>query len=417
MPELSSLLLLSPWADTSRSHSGPISAPNKLSTVYTNRETDIISNSLSFRNTAVSALLGNMEARETYKNPYLSSISLQLTQDKGGAGPSWGFEGFPKQVYICTGTAELSHDQHQTLAYRMAGGSRQRVPIVIGSQLGENVDPYEMAARLSYPRPSEHEISLWPSVQNTPEGSMHADTTSIAAKREGLEDEKGESPLMAANGHSVSLAAVNQRLVGNASNNVDSSEDVRIGSEASERVARIGADGQAKQGEPISSLEAGDGPKMTMIKEKDTHGDDDACASKVTSIQQDKAEDHLAPASQASRELKQHRPKIKPETSSKPASSRMSLAPSQARSGLNSAMMSSSQLAQSVGLVDYGGDGNRSTTRSRTPANEAKEYFEAGGESRTVFLDICKDGIHDYTLCECYLHMVVLFSLSFSQLV
>ncbi|PWN38316.1 alpha/beta-hydrolase [Meira miltonrushii] len=162
------MLLLSPWADTSRSHSGPIARPNKLDTVWRNRKSDIIANSAAFRNTAVSALLGKMAARETYRNPYLSSISLQLDAKNGGAGPSYGFEGFPKRTYICTGTAEISHDQHLTLAYRMAAGTALRVPMHEGDKCSEDADPYEMAARLQYPRPENHEVTIWPSAQNTP---------------------------------------------------------------------------------------------------------------------------------------------------------------------------------------------------------------------------------------------------------
>lgn len=165
------MLLLSPWSDTSRSHSGPTNAPNKLSTSYTHSRCDIISPSISFRNTAVGALLGKLPARETYRNPYLSSISLQLSPDKGGSGPDWGFQGFPKKIYISTGTAEISHDQHLTLAYRLAGGTRRRVPLSVGCHASRDEDPYELAARLCYPRPEDHEVTLWPSAQNTPLGT------------------------------------------------------------------------------------------------------------------------------------------------------------------------------------------------------------------------------------------------------
>lgn len=165
-----SLLLLSPWADVSRSHSGPLSTPNLFSSASRNKGTDIISKSVAFRNTAVSAFIGDLPAKETYRNPYLSSCSLQLDPSEGGDGPDWGFEGFPVKTYIVTGSAEISNDQHLTLAHRMAAGSKRRTPIYTGDKISETEDPYELAARLNYARPSDHEISLWPSATATPGG-------------------------------------------------------------------------------------------------------------------------------------------------------------------------------------------------------------------------------------------------------
>lgn len=78
-----------------------------MSTSWTNCDSDIISMSPAFRNTAVSALLGCLPDSETYRNPHLSSCSLQLDTQT----PGWGFEGFPKRVYISTGSAEISYDQ------------------------------------------------------------------------------------------------------------------------------------------------------------------------------------------------------------------------------------------------------------------------------------------------------------------
>ncbi|PWN43880.1 alpha/beta-hydrolase [Ceraceosorus guamensis] len=146
-----SLLLLSPWVDTSRSHAGPLTAPNKMSSSFTNKNSDIIPTAVGFRNTAVSALLGDLPASEAYRNGYLSSCSLQLDVH----GPHWGYEGFPKRIYICSGDAEVSYDQHQTLAHRLASGTRRGIPKYVGHALSKDQDPFELAARLKYPRPQE----------------------------------------------------------------------------------------------------------------------------------------------------------------------------------------------------------------------------------------------------------------------
>lgn len=112
--------------------------------------------------------MGNLPASEAYHNPYLSSCSLQLAHERGGDGPDWGFEGLPRRTYLATGSAEISNDQHLTLAHRMAAGSKRRVPIYTGDRLSEGADVYEMAARLQYPRPDTHQVTLWPSAVPTP---------------------------------------------------------------------------------------------------------------------------------------------------------------------------------------------------------------------------------------------------------
>ncbi|PWZ00967.1 alpha/beta-hydrolase [Testicularia cyperi] len=148
-----SMMLLSPWADISRSHAGPTSAPNLESTVYKNMKSDIISPRLAFRNTAVSAFLGDLPARETYRNVYMSPVSLQLPVEAGGQAPDWGFHGFPKRVYISTGSAEISYDQHLTLAHRMAAGTVRGKPVYVGDKLSEGKNTRELAERRDYPRP------------------------------------------------------------------------------------------------------------------------------------------------------------------------------------------------------------------------------------------------------------------------
>lgn len=150
-----SLLLMSPWVDVSRSHSGPTGAPNLDSTVYLNQKSDIISSMLAFRNTAVSAFLGDLPARETYRNPYISPVSLQLPLERGGSAPHYGFHGFPKRIYITTGSAEISYDQHLTLAHRLAAGTAKGRPVYAGDRLSAGCNAREMAERRNRPRPKE----------------------------------------------------------------------------------------------------------------------------------------------------------------------------------------------------------------------------------------------------------------------
>ncbi|WFD25129.1 hypothetical protein MNAN1_000092 [Malassezia nana] len=151
-----SLLLLSPWCDVSRSHSGPLKSPNSFSTTVLNRQCDIIDASQLYRNSAVSALLGRLPASEAYMNPYLSPVSLQLDPHGHARTPHWGFEGFPSRTMICTGSAELNGEQHVTLAYRMAEGTRRGRPICSGDTLLLcDVEAQHCALRREYPRTSE----------------------------------------------------------------------------------------------------------------------------------------------------------------------------------------------------------------------------------------------------------------------
>lgn len=164
------LLLLAPWSDVSRSHAGPLHAPNTHSSVTKNRHSDIIHPSKEYRNTAVSTLLGKLPAHEAYTNPYLSPASLQLPLDKGGAGPHYGFEGFPTKVFITTGTAEVSYDQHLTLAHRMAAGTIAQRPIYKGDRSSAAADPVQLAERPCYPRALASQVDL---------GSMAASQVSL----------------------------------------------------------------------------------------------------------------------------------------------------------------------------------------------------------------------------------------------
>ena len=156
MPHLvpGSMLLVSPWCDISRSHSGPLSAPNPFSTTVLNCRCDIIDPSILYRNTAVSAFLGKLPASETYTNPYISPVSLHLDAAHGGRDPHWGFNGFPARIYIVTGGAELSYEQHVTLAHRLAEGTHARRPVYVGDLLSATDDYHEYSSRCRYPRSS-----------------------------------------------------------------------------------------------------------------------------------------------------------------------------------------------------------------------------------------------------------------------
>ena len=146
------LLLLAPWCDVSRSHSGPIPSPNLFSTTVLNRKSDILDPSLLYRNTSVSAFLGVLPASETYRNPYISPVSLQLDPMKGGHPPHWGFERFPQRVYILTGNAELNTEQHVTLAHRMADGTVRGRPVHVGDATHSSEDVDEYLWRQKFPR-------------------------------------------------------------------------------------------------------------------------------------------------------------------------------------------------------------------------------------------------------------------------
>ncbi|EST10130.1 Alpha/beta hydrolase fold-3 [Kalmanozyma brasiliensis GHG001] len=171
-PQPGALLLMSPWVDVSRSHSGPTGAPNLDSTVYLNRDSDIISSLIDFRNTAVSAFLGDLPARETYRNPYISPVSLQLPLERGGKAPHYGFHGFPKKIYITTGSAEISYDQHLTLAHRLASGTRKGRPVYAGDRLSAGCNAREMAERRDRPRPRNLLDAEQDSVAVTPAGEI-----------------------------------------------------------------------------------------------------------------------------------------------------------------------------------------------------------------------------------------------------
>ncbi|WFC98143.1 hypothetical protein MYAM1_000867 [Malassezia yamatoensis] len=147
-----SMVLISPWSDVSRSHSGPIQAPNSFSTTVLNKNSDLIDPSIMYRNTSNCAFLGNLPASEAYLNPYISPVSLQLDYSGAGLPPHWGFQNFPKRIYIMTGTAELNNEQHLTLAHRLAQGTVRGVPEYVGDRVsaGEPVDQFTW--REKYPR-------------------------------------------------------------------------------------------------------------------------------------------------------------------------------------------------------------------------------------------------------------------------
>lgn len=386
------MLLLSPWADASRSHSGPYESPNKFSTTYTNSDCDIISPSIAFRNTAVSALLGKLAARETYRNPYISSISLQLPIDKGGSGPNWGFEGFPKNIYICTGSAELSYDQHLTLAYRLAAGTVNGRPIHSGDKLSIDEDPYEIAARLRYPRPKDYEITLWPSAQGTPAGTPLAapsgwgggsmqrtnsrgSKTSVNGKEPTSYFEAGRENLDArlrnANGRvskssSSSQSSLRQQGKGakeenEQQSNIDVQGDERLRQDQSLSPSTGAAAANDTQ------YEAGTGPNMSQVKEKDTQ----------SGVEVTHEHDH-----------RQEKPdeEAKEENGAALSTARRA---KRSNSGSLSTMMMDD-------IVEDQASNEMSNHRLEA------SYFDLGREDRKVILDECKDAIHDYTLFDWY---------------
>lgn len=353
------MLLLSPWADASRSHSGPSGSPNKFSTTYTNGHCDIISPSIAFRNTAVSALLGKLPAGETYRNPYISSISLQLPTDKGGSGPEWGFEGFPRRIYICTGSAEISYDQHLTLAYRLAGGTATGRPIHSGDQLSINADAFEMAARLSYPRPQDCEITLWPSAQNVPAGtplyppaewggdgearftshveqgekaSNHLPETAKEYPFQNLPLSDGDMPIKA-------LGSTNGDIAGDQS-----------------QVPQATAPSTDAAAANDTAFEAGKGPNSSQVKEKDTEN-----AAEVT--HEHNRQEQFSPTDEVNNK------------------------------GAN---------GHDIDLKMNGTAGDQPSNNSSSHRLLEPSYFGLGREDRTVILDECKDAVHDYTLFNWY---------------
>lgn len=163
-----SLMLLSPWCDVSRSHSGPLKSPNPFSTTVLNRESDIIDASQLYRNSAVCPLLGRLPASEAYTNPYLSPVSLQLDPENRASMPHWGFEGFPARTLICTGSAELNAEQHVTLAYRMAQGTLRGRPVRSGDLLMCDEEASGCAWREQYPRSTEWLAVHDEAVRNSP---------------------------------------------------------------------------------------------------------------------------------------------------------------------------------------------------------------------------------------------------------
>lgn len=372
-------LLLSPWADVSRSHAGPLSAPNKFSSAYVNREVDIISNSVAFRNTAVQAFLGDLPAREAYRNPYLSSCSLQLDPTKGGDGPDWGYRGFPRQTYIVSGSAEISYDQHLTLAHRMAAGTRRRTPYYTGDKLSKGSDPYEMAARLSYPRPHDHEISLWPSAEHleVPEGEGLA--TMAAAARVGSSSPSAPQP----NG----VDAKGEAAPALSDGGKDKKKE-----EAPSPTAAEGHQNEQPPGPPVQVQDYDDRPadqEAPQVYEKAPQPESQSQpqsrsqSQPATKLQLPPSAATLAPAM---------RPHLVP-LSSGGAFMRM-----QSRSALPTPGSAALRFAGGSGS---GSDGSNSGG-SHHGDDEGDDYFGAaageGPEQRDVYLDEVRDGVHDLLL-------------------
>lgn len=418
-----SLLLLSPWADVSRSHSGPLSAPNLFSSASRNKGADIISKSVAFRNTAVSAFIGDLAAKETYRNPYLSSCSLQLDPSEGGDGPDWGFEGFPLKTYIVTGSAEISNDQHLTLAHRMASGSKRRTPIYTGDAISQHEDPYEMAARLNYPRPSDHEISLWPSATVTPAGIGGGIST--GRKKPAGSPSLSHSVSSSEQKNSVATAAdadANMFEMAGALEQGDSPNVPITGSKnAHGSIAAAQDDNNAKpqpteNGPPndeISRQTAGRGKKEPgAVKTADfEHADDKqdtkpqlsraglphARQSELAQDNKDKMHINLPENSQvrpaagphkASSAMQPRRPQLAPLSSS------AAFFRAQSRSDARPDAIGA-QPPSTFPLLSESPPGHESDEEHESGS---EGYFDLGGEDRRVWLDEVKDGVHDLLL-------------------
>ncbi|CAO1620411.1 unnamed protein product [Parajaminaea phylloscopi] len=408
-----SLLLLSPWADISRSHAGPLSSPNLASSVHRNRDVDIISPSTAFRNTAVQAFLGGLEAREAYRNPYLSSCSLQLLPEDGGDGPDWGFEGFPRRTYLVTGSGEISNDQHLTLAHRMASGTRKRMPIYTGDQLSRGEDPYEMAARLTYPRPSDHTISLWPSASGTPA----EDTSAPAVAHPSQGNDIGEAL----------SAYVTEATSGDARNAISPLGKTH----ATVSPAQDEPTGGGPPPEAQSGLPAGVGPKETAVKTTDWAGSVSPCADRDTGLdssppshvkheESSKATVSTVPRSPrqgcknrlrvpSNRRLAEAQQSLGPRPPLIPMSSGAAFMRAQSRSLANTpagdALAGQLRFLGDDGFQGRGEDAetahplaSEAETGERSANGHSAGYFDVGGEDRLVWLDEVRDGVHDLLL-------------------
>lgn len=412
------LLLLSPWADVSRSHSGPLGAVNLFSSASRNKGADIISKSVAFRNTAVSAFIGDLPARETYRNPYMSSCSLQLDPSQGGDGPDWGFEGFPNKTYIVTGSAEISNDQHLTLAHRMASGSKQRRPIYTGDELSKDEDPFEMAARLNYPRPSDHEISLWPSATATPAGDMQA----VVAKK--VNSSSSGSSSTASNTMFDVAGAVEGGRAPRAAEAVAGDAVPRTSQD--HHVASDGVAEQSKKddiGVNVADFEGNDvngqSDTKTQLRRAGLPAEVHSGAGQVN---KDKMHLNILPEAQSRPEQSQvrsatsttattpsglsrqpRRPQLMPISSSAAfsrAQSRADIRVTTPRAGMQHPLQQQQNGPAAVPLLSEMPPHHieAESADAGVSDEEGEGYFDVGGEERQVWLDEVKDGVHDLLL-------------------
>lgn len=414
---------------------------------------DIISPSTAFRNTAVQAFLGDLEAREAYRNPYLSSCSLQLPPENGGDGPDWGFEGFSKRTYIVSGSGEISNDQHLTLAHRMASGTLQRIPTYTGDQLSKGGDPYEMAARLTYPRPSHHQIALWPSARGTPAdirgaksghgygdavvdgsndgqaGQEHARVAASDRKKQA----EGEAVRERSRERAQEGKAPPSTVLGQSGKDI--LEPVRSAGSEEARAALREHDGD-QAGLPTayqSDHVAGRGPKENAVKTADwapagssSHNSKDVVppASASKGLQKG-GEIHIDIPLEAKTLAAQNRDDADPRRGEAAPEQRKilqnaSLAPPQQRPPLmpmssGAAFLraqSRSALPTPAGAAGASGLLKALTQSSEVPAplegvaaadaarggTQQESYFGLGGEDRRVWLDEVRDGVHDLLL-------------------
>ncbi|CAO1638310.1 unnamed protein product [Sympodiomycopsis kandeliae] len=388
-----SLLLLSPWADVSRSHSGPLGMPNLFSSVNLNKDADIISNSVAFRNTAVSAFIGDLPAKETYTNPYLSSCSLQLDPSNGGDGPDWGFENFPKKTYLVTGSAEISNDQHLTLAHRMASGTKKRFPIYTGDEISRQSDPYEMTARLNYPRPSDFEISIWPSATTTPapaDGAIDSSTDGEVETSQSSQTTKNNSDNDAEGNFFQSANQVEK-----------GSNSLKIPPAAAADADLKKTDSNGPPDEMIADEKAGRGCKDdSLVKTADFGSDSSQDQSEsqrpgfTSAVQSEHQKQPVlnAPQTDSPSELPQSKlPPPSTPSGRKPSRPRLAPAPS------SSSAFYRAQSRPNIPTIN----GVTEEPEEESDDEEEEEegnYFAMGGQDRKVWLDEVKDGVHDLLL-------------------
>lgn len=171
------------------------------------------------------------------------------------------------------------------------------------------------------------------------------------------------------------------------------------------------------RGAEVSKHVAGTGENTTAVKEKDTEETgatnthveaEGGVNGRNQSANEEEHESSLtAPPSNGNIETNQN------QSMQTPANNRRLLGPAGSRTPAiytgppsNSASNSNARLAgrsraASRAASEKGDLRQDANGKGKMNGGGGGEYFDFGGEDRVVVLDVCKDGIHDYTLCEC----------------